>query len=322
MTDPTSDEEVFDTSDLEELSVEDFPGYFEEFGNRLYHSSLTAPYPLPVDTLEQERFRVQHNTLKLLIGNNYVGAIPQLLAQDQTRQKVVVDIGTGRGEWAIEMAADFPHVQFHGLDIVPISQRTDLPDNVQFELHDINEPTRFHDRSIDLVHARSVSMTVRDFRTIIYEAARLLRPGGIFYSGEWGRFPSLHPDLDADLSTLVPNFVNFFNVVTPALATRRAIHQISHLIPTMIRDTGLFSEITTQEFCMPIGPWQGDHRLKRCGSAYRACLGRYMEAFRRLLAETGLNDDQMDQLFELAEQDMKEVPGLIGVFYTCYARKA
>ncbi|EEB88178.1 hypothetical protein MPER_14125, partial [Moniliophthora perniciosa FA553] len=108
-------------------------------------------------------------------------------------------------------------------------------------------------------------MTVRDFRTIIHEAARLLRPGGIFYSGEWGRFPSLHPDLvqDADLAALVPHFVDFFNVVTPALATRRGIHQISHLIPAMIRETGRFSEITTQEFCMPIGPWQGDRRLKR-----------------------------------------------------------
>jgi hypothetical protein len=60
----------------------------------------------------------------------------------------------------IEMAVDFPHVQFHGLDIVPISQRTDLPDNVQFEIHDINEPTRFPENSVELVHARSVSMTV------------------------------------------------------------------------------------------------------------------------------------------------------------------
>jgi hypothetical protein len=34
--------------------VIDFPSYFNEVGGRLFHASQTSPYPLPVDTPEQD----------------------------------------------------------------------------------------------------------------------------------------------------------------------------------------------------------------------------------------------------------------------------
>jgi hypothetical protein len=43
-----SDEEIYEVPD------EAFPSMFLEIGRRLYHSSPTAPYALPVDTPEQE----------------------------------------------------------------------------------------------------------------------------------------------------------------------------------------------------------------------------------------------------------------------------
>lgn len=39
---------------IDELLDDDFPLKFLEIGRRLYHSSPTAPYALPVDTPEQE----------------------------------------------------------------------------------------------------------------------------------------------------------------------------------------------------------------------------------------------------------------------------
>ena len=39
-------------SDVEEIPAEDFPNYFLESNNRLFPSN--SPYPLPVDTPEQE----------------------------------------------------------------------------------------------------------------------------------------------------------------------------------------------------------------------------------------------------------------------------
>jgi hypothetical protein len=40
--------------EFEELSSDDFPTYFIERGGRLFHSHGGSPYPLPVDTPEQE----------------------------------------------------------------------------------------------------------------------------------------------------------------------------------------------------------------------------------------------------------------------------
>ena len=43
--------------------------------------------------------------------------------------------------------------------LVPIATRSP-PDNVQFEMADINEPLRYNNGTFDLVHARSISMAV------------------------------------------------------------------------------------------------------------------------------------------------------------------
>ena len=74
------------------------------------------------------------------------------------------------------MADEFHHVRFRGLDIgmitimvlillwlticsVPIATRSP-PENVQFEIHDVNQPLRWNDNSIDLVHIRNMWMAV------------------------------------------------------------------------------------------------------------------------------------------------------------------
>lgn len=44
--------------------------------------------------------------------------------------------------------------------LVPIVTNENLPENVQFEIHDIGTQTRFGDASVDMVHARSIFMTV------------------------------------------------------------------------------------------------------------------------------------------------------------------
>lgn len=74
------------------------------------------------------------------------------------------------------MAELYPHVQFRGMDIgeltllllseyvtdpdlVPIATRYP-PENVRFELRDVNASLPWGENTFDLVHARSVSMAV------------------------------------------------------------------------------------------------------------------------------------------------------------------
>ena len=47
-------DENFIDDELEEIQADDFPSYFNEIDGRLFPSCPSSPYPLPVDTPEQE----------------------------------------------------------------------------------------------------------------------------------------------------------------------------------------------------------------------------------------------------------------------------
>ena len=59
-SDDDDDDTNSDTSDaVVEVSADEFPGYFQERGGRLFHSHGRSPYPLPVDAEEHEVSRAQ-----------------------------------------------------------------------------------------------------------------------------------------------------------------------------------------------------------------------------------------------------------------------
>lgn len=306
-------------SDVVELRSDEFSDYFVERNGRLFHSSATCPYPLPVDTPEQQRLNVQHNALFHVLGAHYVGPVPELLMPESRRQKIVVDMCTGTGKWVMEMAEQYPHVRFYGFDIVPIATRYPLP-NVTFELHDMGERTRYQGSSIDLVHARSVSMTVRDYGEIVREVSRILRPGGVFISGEWGRHPSFHPNYDSDPSLQTPSFCRFFQILHGALA-QRGILPVAGTVHTILQSTGGFSEITSQTHYFPIGPWSTDHIMQRIGKAFRTVLSRYMESVRPVILGHGMNASDLDHLYADARSEILNTEGLVAVYYSVHARR-
>ncbi|KAI0325261.1 hypothetical protein GY45DRAFT_1340222, partial [Cubamyces sp. BRFM 1775] len=145
------------SDDVVEVRSDEIPLYFEEREGRLFHSHGSSPYPLPVDADEQQRQTGLSRLLRRLIGDLSVGPVRELLAFAPVERRRVVDLGTGTGQWVLDMAREFPHVKFYGVDIVPIATRYP-PQNVIFEIHDIMEPFRYASGSIDMVHARSISM--------------------------------------------------------------------------------------------------------------------------------------------------------------------
>ena len=124
------------SSGIVEFRPGDFAPYFEERDERLFPSQLLfhshggLPYPLPVDTPEQEvrcsifssqnsiillpwrstlrrmtnwcceqRLNALHGILYSLLGANFVGPVSQILAPIPERRKRVLDICTGTGTW-------------------------------------------------------------------------------------------------------------------------------------------------------------------------------------------------------------------------------
>ncbi|KAG6849012.1 hypothetical protein H0H93_011995 [Arthromyces matolae] len=307
-----------DSSELEELTSDDFPVHFSERNGRLFTSS--GSYPLPVDTPEQERLNVIHRVLRQLIGANYVGPVPEALAPLSERQPLALDICTGNGLWLTDMASEFPHAQFRGFDIVPIATRYP-PSNVQFEIQDVNTPYRWRTGSVDFVHARSVSMAVSNFSAVLEEVGRVLRPGGLFLSCEWGWYPSFHPALGLDPSEHAPGISGFFDALNQALDTFCGLQPIAGTVPQLLTESGYFMNITPSLHYVPVGAWHTDLEMQSLGRAFRATLVRYADSVKPLLRDAGWTEVQIGGVMEAFLHDLRTVRGLVAVFHTVHARR-
>ncbi|TBU24943.1 S-adenosyl-L-methionine-dependent methyltransferase [Dichomitus squalens] len=283
--------------------------------------------------------------LRRLIGDFSVGPVGEVLADALGEQRRVLDLGTGTGQWyvmhrgreralffidcrinrVLDMARDFPRARFYGVDIVlsdrpppvPIATRYP-PHNVQFEMHDIKEAFRFDSASIDFVHARMISMAIRDYGALLPEIARVLRRGGLFVSSEWGRRPIMVDG--SDLAVRAPHTSEFFTAVRETLRERRGIHTVAPGIPRLLDDSGCFVNIVPRRYYMPIGDWHTDPELRELGREYREMVELYARSMRAVLIEGRWAADA-DALIEGYIQETWRVRGMVSVYYTVHARR-
>ena len=101
-----------------------------------FRSGETSPdsnpdYAYPNDTLEQERFDLQHDVFTMVLqGRLHVSPFTQ-----DNPPRYVLDVGTGTGRWAIEMGDRYPTATIRGFDLSPI-QPDHVPENVHFYVDD------------------------------------------------------------------------------------------------------------------------------------------------------------------------------------------
>lgn len=90
----------------------------------------------------------------------------------------MLDVGTGTGIWAIEMADEFPAAIVHGTDISPIQPEW-VPPNCQFYIDDVESPWIFK-QPFDYIHGRSLGGVIGDWKKFHAEAFKHIKPGGWF----------------------------------------------------------------------------------------------------------------------------------------------
>ena len=90
-------------------SIEDYP---MENGRR-YHAFKDGTYIMPNDESELDRLDLTHNMLKISMGMKLFDAT------FSKAPKNILDIGTGTGMWAIEMADEYPEAEIVGTDLSP-----------------------------------------------------------------------------------------------------------------------------------------------------------------------------------------------------------
>jgi ubiquinone/menaquinone biosynthesis C-methylase UbiE len=139
------------------------------------------PYLLPKDDEEINRLDFQHFMLRSALGG--------LCAAPIRYPHAILDVATGTGRWAIDMAKVFPRATVTGLDIIapPADDASagtyapgTRPANYTFQQGDIFAGLPFTSGSFDFVHMRLVyaATPVDKWQPLVEELVRVTKPGG------------------------------------------------------------------------------------------------------------------------------------------------
>ncbi len=203
-----------------------------------------VPYVLPKDDAEINRLDFQHYMLRSVLRSNYAAPID--------RPRDIVDVGTGTGWWAAEMAIQFPQANVIGLDIVPPpadeqSARSIRPGNYVFVAGNILEGLPFEDASFDFVHQRMLvgAIPAERWQSVVNELARITR------RGQWVEL------LEAGSAVGGGRGLETLNYWGITAAARRGITiSMSERIGSFLEQAGL-AKVTFREVRIPLGKHGG-----------------------------------------------------------------
>ncbi|KAI0131734.1 S-adenosyl-L-methionine-dependent methyltransferase [Hypoxylon sp. NC0597] len=159
--DTLDDETIDSTRSVNELDL----NYVVENGRRYCGS-----YYMPNDDDEQVRLQL----INQVYLKTFDGELTSVPLEAPTH---ILDIGTGTGEWAIDMAELYPDCEVTGTDISNIFERR-APQNVYWEIDDAELEWERPPNHYDLVHLRGMSGSFSDWQYIYRSAFDCIKPGG------------------------------------------------------------------------------------------------------------------------------------------------
>ncbi|KAI8208328.1 methyltransferase domain-containing protein [Colletotrichum sp. SAR 10_86] len=169
----------------------------------------------------------------------------------------ILDIGTGTGIWAIEVAEFFPNAEIIGNDL-SATQETWVPPNVKFEVDDVESP--WVGRSYDYIFCRSMAGAIADWPKLVNSIFANTNPGGwaefqdwdLLYRSDDGSYNEKHQ---------THKMLNMFFDACKIIG-REA--RPGPLIPQWLEDAG-FVNIVHHRYPIPVGPWARDPHYKDIG---------------------------------------------------------
>lgn len=169
---------------------------------RRYQSLKSDEYCFPADEQQFETYDAAHMAALIVEADeeNPLFRAPVIPAN-------ILDIGTGKGSWAIDVADLFPETQVRGVDLFPPPVSW-VPPNCTLEVDDILQEWTWREK-FDLIHIRIIacSFTPEEMDEVLKKCYDNLQPGG------WIEQMEIHPTIYCDDGSIPPD--NILHQVGP-----------------------------------------------------------------------------------------------------------
>jgi SAM-dependent methyltransferase len=210
-------------------------------------------YPLPTDDEEVNRLQLQHYLYRYAWGRNFSSPVEDLLCNSDGNVSVL-DVGCGPATFLLEMASDYPQVNFTGIDISPVFPLHIKPSNIRFmQMNIINNnglcQLPFNDNTFDFVYLRSMGLSFKEdqWSSLLMELCRIMKHGSwielmehdVQFHNEGEISTKMNESIDSLLKSLSINPI------------------ISQHLPQLLSNTNQLMNLKRQQLLIPCGSWGG-----------------------------------------------------------------
>ena len=189
----------------------------------------------------------------------------------------ILDVGTGTGVWAIDVADTYPSAEIFGTDISPI-QPSWVPPNCSFHIEDAQLEWTYSPSSFDFVHIRALYGSIKDWPALYHEAFLVLKPGGWIENFEFNiRLHSDIPEIRDDPDHIFKRWANVFIEAGDRMGRSLRIG-MNGAIASHMQDCG-FVNIIQKSYQVPVGAWSSDSTYQKIGLYNLAFMDESLEGF-------------------------------------------
>ncbi|OSD08574.1 S-adenosyl-L-methionine-dependent methyltransferase [Trametes coccinea BRFM310] len=300
-------------------------------------NSANDTYFLPADNEEHRRLDLQHQILTLALGGLYPAPdlVRRALRSRPLKAPGILDVGTGSGSWAIDMARHFPHCNVVGVDLVPprvdgqgptaqlsvcLHVSTSFPAGplntrpfASFEIDDANLGFSHYRETFDLIHGRAINSGIRDYPQFLESLAEALRPGGVVIVGDGDM--QLFDEWQQPLSYVeegAPGFSwthRMFFAAYNAMKNRGGSIDSPSMCPTWLRAIDAYTDVGWHKVFIPIGPWRQNvsPRERLIAEMLREDCLRYIAGLTPLLLSEGYLPESVEMMQREASAELREL---------------